>query len=129
MSTPTASGLPCASYGREPSLSPVHADGEQLPHAVSMSARMFCATQSAAGKPPTRPAYSHQPLPGAHDEPKPTIASPSLHAVSKLVIPTTLYLLLPSASTIPWIVTSPAIRPCSPQSCEPTPPVPTFAAT
>ena len=63
-----------------------------------MSARLFFATQSAAGKPPTRPAHSQNPFPGAHDWPKPTIGSPFLQAVSKLVMPTTLYLLDPSAS-------------------------------
>ena len=41
MSSPTAHGLACASYGSVPSLRPVHADGEQLPHDVSMSARLF----------------------------------------------------------------------------------------
>jgi len=90
MSRPSAQGLACASYGSDPSLQPVHAAGEQLAHDVSMSARLFFATQSPASRPSTRPAYSHQPLPGAQDEPKPEMASPFLHAVSKLVGPATL---------------------------------------
>ncbi len=90
MSRPTASGLPWASYGSEPSLCPVQALGEQLPQAVSIRARFCCATQSAAGNPSTRPAYSHQPLPGAQESPKPTMASPFLQPVSKLVGPTKL---------------------------------------
>lgn len=87
MSRPTASGLPCASYGSEPSLRPVQALGEQLPQPVSMRARFCCATQSAAGKPSTRAAYSHQPLPGAHESPKPARASPFLQPLSKLIGP------------------------------------------
>ncbi|TMA62657.1 MAG: hypothetical protein E6J68_13510 [Deltaproteobacteria bacterium] len=129
MSSPSAHGLAWASYGSDPSLHPVQAAGEQLAHDVSISARLFFATQSPAPNPSTRPAYSHQPLPGAQEEPKPAIASPSLQAVSKLVKPTTLYLLLPSASTMPWMVTTPAMRFCTPQSVLPTPPGPTLAAT
>src|SRR2546425_5422246 len=129
MSSPTAHGLAWASYGSDPSLHPVHAAGEQLAHDVSISARLFLATQSPAPSPSTRPAYSHHPLPGAQEEPKPEIASPFLQAVSKLVKPTALYLLPPSASTMPWTVTTPAIRLCTPQSALPTPPVPTLAAT
>src|SRR5262245_7755362 len=116
MSRPTAHGLACASYGSEPSFRPVHADGEQLAHEVSMRARLFFATQSAAGKPPTRAAYSHQPFPTAHPSPKPMIASPYLQLASKLAMPATLYLLLPSWSTMPCTVTTPAMRSCTPQS-------------
>jgi len=90
MSRPIDHGLACASYGSEPSLHPVHAAGEQLPHDVSISARRFLATQSPAPRPSTRPAYSHHPFPGAHEEPKPEMKSPSLQAVSKLVGPATL---------------------------------------
>ena len=36
-----------------------------------------------------------KPLPGAHESPKPAMASPFLHVVSKLAPPTTLYLLVP----------------------------------
>src|SRR5213593_3770908 len=116
MSRPTAQGLACASYGSEPSLLPVHAAGEQLPHDVSISARLFLATQSAPGVAATRATHSQKPLPGAHESPKPAIASPSLQAVSKLVGPATLYLLDPISSITPWRVTTPAIRPCTPQS-------------
>src|SRR5689334_1019716 len=48
---PTAYGLPCASNGSGPSFQPVHSDGEQLAVEISISARLFLATQSAAGKP------------------------------------------------------------------------------
>src|SRR5690242_2969451 len=94
-----------------------------------MSAALLLATQSAAGKPPTLPAYSHQPLPSAHESPKPMMGSPFLHVVTKLAGPTTLYLLVPSESTMPWMDTTPAIRPCTPQLCVFTPPGPTLAAT
>src|SRR6185369_17406218 len=129
MSRPTAHGLACASYGSDPSLRPVHADGEQLPHDVSMSARSFCATQSAAGELSTRPTHSQKPFPGAHESPKPVMASPFLQEVSKLAMPATLYLLLPMSSITPCSVTTPAMRLCTPQSWVPTPPVPKFAAT
>src|SRR3712207_9586763 len=36
---------------------------------------------------------------------------------TKFVVPTTLYLLVPSESTIPCTDTTPAMRPCTPQSC------------
>src|SRR6185369_9765935 len=101
MSRPTAHGLPCASYGRDPSLLPVHSDGEQLAHPVSIIARLLLETQSAAEKPLMRPAYSHHPLPCAHELPNPAIASPFLHVVSKLSGPATLYLLVPSESIMP----------------------------
>src|SRR6185369_14220037 len=98
MSRPTAHGLACASYGNEPSLCPVHADGEQLPHDVSMSARLLFATQSAAGHVVTRATHSQKPLPCAHESPNPEIASPFLHDDSKLEMPATLYLLEPISS-------------------------------
>src|ERR1051325_7694432 len=129
MSRPTAHGLACASYGSEPSVLPPNADGEQLPHEVSIRARLFFATQSAAGRESIRAAHSQKPLPGTQVLPKKYAMSASLHPVSKLVGPTTLYLLDPISSMTPCSVTTPAIRLCTPQSWELTPPVPKFAAT
>jgi hypothetical protein len=89
-----------------------------------MSARFCCATQSAAGDVSTRPTHSQKPFPGAHESPKPVIASPFLHDDSKLEMPTTF--VLAAADLVDDAVqrhdAGDAL--CTPQSCVFTPPVP-----
>src|SRR3954466_13202864 len=116
MLRPTENGLPPAANGSEPSLVPFHSDGEQLPAEIRTRERLCWPTQLAAAKPLTLPAYSHQPLPGVAPPNTARMASPSLHVVTKLNGPTTLYLLLLRPSSMPLIETTPAIRSWTPQS-------------
>src|SRR5439155_8981501 len=129
MLAPTAHVDGGRSAGPEPSGLRSNADGEKLPREVSIRGRLFFATQSAAGRESMRAAHSQKPLPGTQVLPKKFAMSASLHSVSKLAGPTTLYLLDPISSMTPCSVTTPAIRLCTPQSCELMPPVPKFAAT
>src|SRR5690349_21111619 len=112
---PGVHGLPCASNGRGPSVRPANSEGEHDAHEIRLSERLFFATQSLPAKPLIRAAYSHQPLPCAHESPHPAATSPFLHVVSKLSGPVTSYLLVPSESTMPCSVTTPAMRLCTPQ--------------
>src|SRR5204863_2409315 len=116
MLSPTENGLPAAANGSEPSLLPVHSDGEQLVCEINTRDRLCWPTQSAAATPLTLPAYSHQPLPGT---PMPNTVPMSLflHVATKSAAPTTLYLLLCSPSIMPLIDTTAAIRSCTPQFC------------
>src|SRR4051812_33352807 len=109
MLRPWENGLPSAASGNEPSLLPVHSDGEQLPAEIKTRDRLCCATQSAEATPLTSPAYSHQPLPGALTPKIPRMRLPSLQVVTKLSGPATLYLLLCRPSIMPLTVTTPAI--------------------
>src|SRR5262245_10717034 len=129
MLRPTENGLPWAANGNEPSLLPVHSAGEQLVCEISTRERLFWPTQLAAATPLTRPAYSHQPLPGTPAPKIPASASVFLHVVTKSVNPTALYLLDWSPSIIPLIETTAAIRLWTPQFWVPTPPGPVFDAT
>src|SRR5947209_7076729 len=111
MLRPTENGLPSAANGSEPSLLPVHKDGEQLAVEIRTRERLCCPTQSAAATPLTLPAYSHQPLPGTPAPKIEAIRSLFLHVDTKSAAPTTLYLLVCRPSTMPLIDTTAAIWP------------------